>query len=137
VLEEPPQAQPGFEVPRTGIPHVLTLSAHNKVTLDALVKAYIDFLDVENNGEVVQQSSNEAEEAKVSKPLKLNPPTDASLQQVCYTSAVKRTHHAVRLSVIGKDVTALLSKLRTYHTTMWTFVAVHIAFYSVTVIYIH
>lgn len=53
VLEEAPHAQ-RVTFPRTGAPHVLTLSAHNKETLDAIARQYVNFLDVGdiNDGEL-------------------------------------------------------------------------------------
>jgi acyl transferase domain-containing protein len=83
VLEEAPA--PKISEGESSLPHhLLTLSAHNKPTLDALAKRFVDFLQ--------NKSSTQ-------------------LRNICYTASVRRTHHSHRLAVVGEDAQALCTKL--------------------------
>jgi acyl transferase domain-containing protein/acyl carrier protein len=75
VLEEAPEAAPA----ETGVSttaHLLPLSAHSPEVLEDTARAYVGFLRGEGGA-------------------------DSSLEDVCYTAGVRRTHHAHRLALVG------------------------------------
>eukprot|EP00026_Physarum_polycephalum_P000013 Phypoly_transcript_00013.p1 GENE.Phypoly_transcript_00013~~Phypoly_transcript_00013.p1 ORF type:complete len:3714 (+),score=596.07 Phypoly_transcript_00013:46-11187(+) len=85
ILEEPPLLQrTSGRAKIADSPHTLLLSAHNKPTLEALAKSFIQFLK--------DKSSEE-------------------LHDICYTTAARRSHHVHRLAVVGGSVQTLSAKL--------------------------
>nr|AAK57189.1 MxaE [Stigmatella aurantiaca] len=84
ILEEAPAPQTASASRTTGA-HLLPLSARSPSALQELAQKYAEYL--------------------VSSP-------EASLREVCYTAAQRRTHHEYRLAVAGESAAAVAEKLR-------------------------
>ncbi|SEL14067.1 myxalamid-type polyketide synthase MxaE and MxaD [Stigmatella aurantiaca] len=86
ILEEPPSGQ-AAPVPHAPGAHLLPLSARSPSALQELAQKYAEYL--------------------VSSP-------EVSLREVCYTAALRRTHHEYRLAVAGESPAAVAEKLREF-----------------------
>ncbi|WP_257460225.1 type I polyketide synthase [Archangium lipolyticum] len=84
ILEEPPAAQAAPAAHASGA-HLLPLSARSPSALQDLARKYAEYL--------------------VSSP-------EVSLRDVCYTAALRRTHHEYRLAVSGESPAVIAGKLR-------------------------
>nr|AQW44893.1 polyketide synthase [Corallococcus coralloides] len=84
ILEEPPAA-PARQVSSAPGAQVLTLSARTPAALQAMAGRFADFLSAS---------------------------AEASLQDICRTAALRRTHHEYRLAVVGGSAAEVAQKLR-------------------------
>ena len=102
--------------PQSDDAQLLPLSARSPQALRQLAKAYRDFL----SGEVRPQSPDEKKTGTAqlagytdlppscSEPV---PFSSGSLEDVCYTAAVRRAHHDHRLCVVGRSRAEIIEKL--------------------------
>ncbi|GHG84777.1 type I polyketide synthase [Comamonas sp. JC664] len=86
ILEEPPVA-PMASVAREKGAYLLPLSARSPAALQALARRYADFLEAA---------------------------PDVSLRDVCFTAALRRTHHAYRVAFAGESPASLSAQLREF-----------------------
>jgi acyl transferase domain-containing protein len=85
IVEEAPPIETKISEMKERPLHILTLSAKTDFALDALIKAYEDFL--EN--------------------------TNAALGDICFSTNTGRNHERYRMAIIGKDIGELKTKLNT------------------------